>query len=242
MCARCAADECDARRMASRSCVAVVVVVAGGHRRRVLGARRRAGDPRAPGAGPRRDRARPRDPLGLRRPPPRRVRGSAPPRASRHVALRQEPGRGARHRRSAWTRCARSSRTSPRRAGQDADTLEAIVFLESAGRPDAPASPDLQVGRRPDADPRPDRRPACSACKVDVAASTQLTRGIARADERRAPPRAAGQRRRVDERFDPRKALAATDALPRVRQAASSAATTSPSRATTWASATCSAR
>jgi hypothetical protein len=88
----------------------------------------------------------------------------------------------------------------------DADTLEAIVFLESAGRPDAQASNDLngaagltqilaQTGQ------------ALLGMKVDVAASTRLTRGIVRG-HRVAKRRA--QRRRVDERFDPRKALAGT--------------------------------
>ncbi len=86
------------------------------------------------------------------------------------------------------------------------DTLEAIVFLESAGRSNAQASDDLdgavgltqilaQTGRD------------LLGMKVDVAASARLTRGIARGRKVRAR-RAA--RRRVDERFDPRKALAGT--------------------------------
>lgn len=88
----------------------------------------------------------------------------------------------------------------------DADTLEAIVFLESAGRPDARASDDLegavgltqilaQTGRE------------LLGLRIDVAASERLTRGIARGREVAVRQRL---RRRVDERFDPAKALAAT--------------------------------
>ena len=50
-----------------------------------------------------------------------------------------------------------------RARGLDPDTLEAIVFLESAGRPDAAALRRPRRRRRPDADPRPDRPPTCSA-------------------------------------------------------------------------------
>jgi hypothetical protein len=88
----------------------------------------------------------------------------------------------------------------------DADTLEAIVFLESAGRPDARASDDLdaaagltqilaQTGRD------------LLGLRVDVKASERLTRGILRGHK---VARREALRRKVDERFDPRKALAAT--------------------------------
>jgi hypothetical protein len=93
-----------------------------------------------------------------------------------------------------------------RRHGVDADTLEAIVLLESAGRPDAQASSDLegavgltqilaQTGRD------------LLGMRIDVRASERLTRGIARG--RRVRAREA-RRRVVDERFDPAKALDAT--------------------------------
>ena len=97
-------------------------------------------------------------------------------------------------------------------AGVSPDLLEAIVFLESAGRPGAVADPKLEgavgltqilaeTGRN------------LLGMKVDTRASRRLTRRIARAeragDERRAA-RLRARRRRVDERFDPRKALAAT--------------------------------
>jgi hypothetical protein len=88
----------------------------------------------------------------------------------------------------------------------DPDTLEAIVLLESAGRADARASTDLrsaagltqilaQTGQ------------SLLGMKIDVRASERLTRGILRG--RRVRQREA-LRRRVDERFDPGKALEAT--------------------------------
>ena len=90
-----------------------------------------------------------------------------------------------------------------RRHGVDADTLEALVMLESAGRPDARAADDLEgavgltqilaeTGRN------------LLGLRIDVRASERLTRGIARG--RRVRAREA-RRRVVDERFDPAKAL-----------------------------------
>jgi soluble lytic murein transglycosylase-like protein len=89
--------------------------------------------------------------------------------------------------------------------GLNADDLEAIVFLESSGRPDARASNDLngaagltqilaETGRH------------LLGLHVDVGRSTRLTRGIDRG--RHVAAREAA-RRRADERFDPAKALAA---------------------------------
>jgi hypothetical protein len=96
-----------------------------------------------------------------------------------------------------------------RRAGQDADTLEAIVFLESGGRPDVAASDDLTsaVGLT---QILAQTATGLLGLKVDVARSEKLTRSMARS---RSLKRIAGlraERRRVDERFDPRKALEAT--------------------------------
>ena len=93
-----------------------------------------------------------------------------------------------------------------KRSGWDANTLEAIVFLESAGRPGAQASNDLagavgltqilaETGRD------------LLGMKIDLGASRRLTRGILRGHRVRARE---AVRRRVDERFDPAKALAAT--------------------------------
>ncbi len=92
------------------------------------------------------------------------------------------------------------------RGGIPPDTLEAIVLLESAGRPDAMASDDLagavgltQILAQTAQD--------LLGLRVDVARSARLTRGIRRGRKVAARTR---ERRRVDERFDPPKALAAT--------------------------------
>ena len=88
----------------------------------------------------------------------------------------------------------------------DPDTLEAIVFLESAGRPDAQAGNDLRgaVGLT---QILAETGQNLLGMKIDVAASEKLTRGIRRG--RRVASRTR-ERRRVDERFDPAKAVAAT--------------------------------
>jgi hypothetical protein len=88
----------------------------------------------------------------------------------------------------------------------DADMLEAIVMLESAGRAAARASDDLrsaagltqilaETGQN------------LLGLRIDVKASERLTRGILRGH--RVAQREA-VRRRVDERFDPAKAIEAT--------------------------------
>jgi hypothetical protein len=96
--------------------------------------------------------------------------------------------------------------------GFDPDTLEAIVLLESAGRPDARASDDhegavgltqilAETGRN------------LLDMRIDHERSARLTRQIARAERRgrkRRAERLEALRRRVDERYDPPKALAAT--------------------------------
>jgi soluble lytic murein transglycosylase-like protein len=96
-------------------------------------------------------------------------------------------------------RVARRHRLSP-------DILEAIVFLESAGRADARASGDLrsaagltQILAETGQD--------LLGMRIDVSASERLTRGILRGHRVR---RREALRRRVDERFDPAKALEAT--------------------------------
>jgi hypothetical protein len=93
-----------------------------------------------------------------------------------------------------------------RRHGLDATMLEAIVMLESAGRADARASADLrsaagltqilaETGQN------------LLGLRIDVKASERLTRGILRG---RRVRRREALRRRVDERFDPAKAIEAT--------------------------------
>ncbi len=91
----------------------------------------------------------------------------------------------------------------------DADTIEAIVLLESAGRPDVVAGTDLsaaagltqivaQTGS------------GLLGMHVDLAASRRLAAEIAAAPPGRAAALRA-QRARVDQRFDPAVALAATE-------------------------------
>lgn len=97
-------------------------------------------------------------------------------------------------------------------SGVAADTLEAIVFLESAGRPDAVADPKLEgavgltqilaeTGRN------------LLGMRVDPAAARKLTRRIRRAEARgdgAGADRLRARRREVDQRFDPGASLRAT--------------------------------
>jgi hypothetical protein len=87
----------------------------------------------------------------------------------------------------------------------EADVLEAMVFLESAGYPDARAASDLRgaVGLT---QILAETATNFLGMRVDVDASERLTRKI----RRRGPsPALLARRREVDERFDPEKALAA---------------------------------
>ena len=90
-------------------------------------------------------------------------------------------------------------------AGVEADLLEAMVFLESAGYPDARAGDDLEgaVGLT---QILAETATSFLGLRVDLAASERLTRRIRR---RGASPALLAKRREVDERFDPGKALAA---------------------------------
>jgi hypothetical protein len=122
-----------------------------------------------------------------------------------HVLYEKSPG-------GAILSAVRTARWRPlvdrtaRRAGLDADVLEGIVMLESAGREDARASDDLEgaVGLT---QILAETGQNLLGMRIDVRASERLTRGIARG--RRVEARVR-ERRRVDERFDPAKALAAT--------------------------------
>src|SRR5919206_1894470 len=122
-----------------------------------------------------------------------------------HVIYEKTPG-------GATASAARTARWRPlvdraaEETGVDADTLEAIVLLESAGRPDAQASDDLDgaVGLT---QILAETARHLLGMRVDVQASERLTLGIARG--RRVAQRER-RRRRVDERFDPAKALVAT--------------------------------
>src|SRR5690349_5093346 len=87
----------------------------------------------------------------------------------------------------------------------DPDTLEAIIFLESAGRADARASDDLRsaVGLT---QILAETGQNLLGMKIDVNASERLTRGILRGHRVR---QREATRRRVDERFDPAKSIEA---------------------------------
>jgi len=94
-------------------------------------------------------------------------------------------------------------------AGVDANLLEALVFLESAGRDDAVAPQGLegaagltQIVAQTGQD--------LLGMHVDVGRSARLTRRLDRARSERQAERLRRMRRAVDERFDPAKALAAT--------------------------------
>ena len=94
----------------------------------------------------------------------------------------------------------------------DADLVEAIVLLESAGRPDAVADPRLEgaVGLT---QILAGTAQGLLGMSVDVAASRRLTRRIQRTrglGRLRRAERLEAVRRRVDERFDPDRALEAT--------------------------------
>ncbi len=97
-------------------------------------------------------------------------------------------------------------------AGVDPDTLEGLVFLESAGRPEARAPGGLEsaVGLT---QILAETGSNLLGMQVDVVASERYTRRLARAERRGRERRAERLRRarmRVDERFDPGKALAGT--------------------------------
>jgi hypothetical protein len=94
----------------------------------------------------------------------------------------------------------------------DADLVEAIVFLESAGRPDVIAGddPEHAAGLT---QILAETATNFLGMHVDLAASRTLTRQIAEAqarDDNAAAVRLQSERRRVDERFDPAPALAGT--------------------------------
>jgi hypothetical protein len=102
-------------------------------------------------------------------------------------------------------RAARATGTSP-------DVLEAIVFLESAGRPDAIAAGDLR-GATGLGQIVASTAVALLHMHVDLAGSRKLTQRIAAATaagDTRAVRRLMRARRRADERFDPARSLEAT--------------------------------
>ena len=94
-------------------------------------------------------------------------------------------------------------------AGVDADLIEGMVLLESAGRPDAMASADLESAAGL-TQILAETATGLLGMRVDVAQSERLTRRLRRARGPRQAARIRARRASVDERFDPAKALAAT--------------------------------
>ncbi len=97
------------------------------------------------------------------------------------------------------------------RSGIDPDLLEAIVFLESAGRPEVMAArtPDAAVGL---AQIVPSTAIALLDMHVDLDRSVKLTKRIQKAIRHQQPDvarRLEARRARIDERFDPDAAIAA---------------------------------
>jgi Transglycosylase SLT domain len=94
-------------------------------------------------------------------------------------------------------------------SGVDPDLIEGMVLLESAGLPDARASEDLESAAGL-TQILAETATGLLGMHVDLAASERLTRKLERVRGPRQADRLRAQRARVDERFDPAKALAAT--------------------------------
>ncbi len=99
-----------------------------------------------------------------------------------------------------------------RRAGVDPDRLEGLVFLESAGRPDAvtPNGLDGAVGLT---QILAETGKNLLGMRVDLEESRRLTRRMTRAQRRSQDAlaeRLEDRRRRIDERFDPALSLSAS--------------------------------
>jgi soluble lytic murein transglycosylase-like protein len=92
------------------------------------------------------------------------------------------------------------------RHGVDPDTLEAIVFLESAGRPQVIAGPTPESASGL-AQIIPSTATDLLGMRVDLARSIELTNAMANAQSSEQYERLSAQRAEVDERFDPEAAL-----------------------------------
>jgi hypothetical protein len=95
---------------------------------------------------------------------------------------------------------------------EDPDVLEGMVYLESAGRPEVLAGGDL-AGAAGLTQIVAGTGTQLLGMKIDLARSKTLTGRIARAERRgrdQEADRLRAARARIDERFDPRKALEAT--------------------------------
>ncbi len=90
--------------------------------------------------------------------------------------------------------------------GVDPETLEAIVFLESAGRPDAIAGPTPESASGV-AQILPSTATDLLGMRVDLARSIALTKALAKAKTPAQAERIRASRAAIDERFDPERAL-----------------------------------
>ncbi|HXD57177.1 MAG TPA: transglycosylase SLT domain-containing protein [Thermoleophilaceae bacterium] len=93
--------------------------------------------------------------------------------------------------------------------GIDPNMLEAVVFLESAGRPDVVAGNDLS-GATGLTQILAETGTNLLGMHVNLAASKRLTRRIDNARSAKGRQRLERSRMRVDQRFDPARSLAAT--------------------------------
>jgi hypothetical protein len=104
--------------------------------------------------------------------------------------------------------------SAARAGGVDPDVLEAIVFLESAGRPDAIAGNGDLANAAGLTQILAGTAQGLLGMRVDLAQSRKLTRQVEialnRDDDVRKANRLLVRRRKIDERFDAGKALAAT--------------------------------
>ncbi len=136
---------------------------------------------------------------------------AAAARGHAHVLYAKSPG-GARVSAERTARFRPFVEAAARTAEIDADTLEALVLLESAGRPDAAADPQL-VGAVGLTQILAETGSGLLKMRVDPAAARTIGRSLRRAErsgDGALVARLKDRRRSVDERFDPAKALAAT--------------------------------
>ena len=128
-----------------------------------------------------------------------------------HVLYAKSPG-GARASAERVARYRPLVEAAARTADFEPDTLEAMVLLESAGRPDAAADPQL-VGAVGLTQILAETGRNLLKMKVDPAGARRIGRSLRRAagkGDSALMARLRERRRTIDERFDPPKALAAT--------------------------------
>ena len=175
----------------------------------------------------------------------RRLAGRGP-RACRRTraqscALREEPGRRLRDRRAHRVLSRPWSRTPSTDSGFDADLVEAIVFLESGGRPDVIAGDD-PVAASGLTQILAETGQNFLGMDVDLEESRRLTaqnrQGASNAVTRAQADRLRGSGRRDRRAVRSRAGARGHRSLPHHRSRAAGARTTSPSSRTTWESAT----